>query len=312
MTFTNKIIIILSLVCRFTIGFNTRRHDSEKKIEEMRDILLTVKTTAKNHKTRVKLLLDVWAPEALEKTFLVTDKVPGDDFNLLQKLPGRVIQSYCDDSHSREDLSCKMNFELSILKNAIKNNQPPKWYCHFDDDTFLNFEALQNHLSSYPEDEPIYTGKKSISKPVQITYRSNDGTNIQSKPFHFATGGAGWCINRPMYQRLITLLSHDSDFTRISRTTGLPDDMTIGFLIESELGEQLKSVEKFHSHLEDLDQLKNPSDQITLSYAPEVFDEEPEVNGSRINTIQLPVNVHASRSDRTKLIALSHSIGQKI
>jgi len=274
-----------------------------------------VKTTAKNHKTRVKLPLDTWAPEALENTFLVTDKVPSDDFNLFQKLPGRVIQSYCSDSHSREDLSCKMNSELSILKNVVQNNKMehvPKWYCHFDDDTFLNFEALQNHLSSYPEDEPIYVGKKSISKPVKITYRSNNGQTIQSKPFIFATGGAGWCINRQMYQRLLKLLSNDSEFTRVSRTTGLPDDMTIGFLIESELGEKLKSVEKFHSHLEDLNQIKNPSDQITLSYAPEVFDDEPEVTGSRMNTIQLPDNVHSSRSDRTKLIALSHSIGQKL
>ena len=65
MTFTNKI-IFLGLVFGFTNGFNTRRHDSEKKIEEIRDILFTVKTTAKNHKTRVKLLLDTWAPEALE------------------------------------------------------------------------------------------------------------------------------------------------------------------------------------------------------------------------------------------------------
>ena len=65
MTFTNKI-IFLGLVFGFTNGFNTRRHDSVKKIEEIRDILFTVKTTAKNHKTRVKLLLDTWAPEALE------------------------------------------------------------------------------------------------------------------------------------------------------------------------------------------------------------------------------------------------------
>ena len=65
MIFTNKI-IFLGLVLGFTNGFNTRRHDSEKKIEEIRDILLSVKTTAKNHKTRVKLLLDTWAPEALQ------------------------------------------------------------------------------------------------------------------------------------------------------------------------------------------------------------------------------------------------------
>ena len=158
-----------------------------------------------------------------------------------------------------------MNSELSVLKKIVENSQiehVPKWYCHFDDDTFLNFEALQNRLSSYPEDYPIYVGKKSISKPVKITYRSINGENIQSKPFNFATGGAGWCINRPMYQRLLNLLSNDSEFTRVSRTTGLPDDMTIGFLIESELGEELKNDEKFHSHLEYLNQIKNPSDQV--------------------------------------------------
>ena len=159
-----------------------------------------------------------------------------------------------------------MNSELSVLKNIVENNQEqaPKWYCHFDDDTFLNFEALQNHLSTYAEEKPIYVGKKSISKPVKITYTSNNEKTIQSKPFNFATGGAGWCINRPMYQRLLNLLSNDSEFSRVSRTTGLPDDMTIGFLIESELGEKLESVEKFHSHLENLNQIKNPSDQVEI------------------------------------------------
>ena len=50
-------------------AFNVRRHTEAieaKENSEDRDILLTVKTTAKNHKTRVKLLLDTWSQEALQ------------------------------------------------------------------------------------------------------------------------------------------------------------------------------------------------------------------------------------------------------
>ena len=34
--------------------------------EEVREILLSVKTTKKFHKTRLNLLLETWSPEALE------------------------------------------------------------------------------------------------------------------------------------------------------------------------------------------------------------------------------------------------------
>ena len=63
---------LLFILTSSAFAFNVRRHTEAieateaKENSEVRDILLTVKTTAKNHKTRVKLLLDTWSQEALQ------------------------------------------------------------------------------------------------------------------------------------------------------------------------------------------------------------------------------------------------------
>jgi len=46
-----------------------------------------------------------------------------------------------------------------------------RWFCHVDDDTYLNVVALVKLLRQYPHYEDWYIGKPSISKPLTSRIR---------------------------------------------------------------------------------------------------------------------------------------------
>jgi len=46
-----------------------------------------------------------------------------------------------------------------------------RWFCHMDDDTYLNVVALVKLLRLYPHYEDWYIGKLSTSKPLTVTSR---------------------------------------------------------------------------------------------------------------------------------------------
>lgn len=41
-----------------------------------------------------------------------------------------------------------------------------RWFCHVDDDNYVNPEALLALLSAFPQDADIYVGKPSLDKPI--------------------------------------------------------------------------------------------------------------------------------------------------
>lgn len=41
-----------------------------------------------------------------------------------------------------------------------------RWFCHVDDDNYLNPEALLSLLSGFPQDGDVYVGRPSLDKPI--------------------------------------------------------------------------------------------------------------------------------------------------
>ena len=140
----------------------------------------------------------------------------------------------------REALSCKQEAELEMMFQ-----HKAKWSCHFDDDSFVNFKNLREVLASYDESKLTYLGRKSTQHPVSI---ETDGTRGE---FYFGTGGAGWCISQPLLLEMKRILMKKS-FTSISSLIGLPDDVTIGFIINQLIGVELINDTRFNSHLNHL------------------------------------------------------------
>ncbi|XP_029102763.1 beta-1,3-N-acetylglucosaminyltransferase manic fringe isoform X2 [Scleropages formosus] len=141
-----------------------------------------------------------------------------------------------------------------------------KWLCHVDDDNYVNPRVLLSLLSAFPPDSDIYVGKPSLDRPIRAhELLSNNKT--REVEFWFATGGAGFCLSRRLAHKMAPWASGPR-FEQTSAVIRLPDDCTVGFIVERRLGIPMVHSPLFHSHLENL-QLLSPSQiplQVTLSY----------------------------------------------
>uniref|UniRef100_A0A7M4FGG9 LFNG O-fucosylpeptide 3-beta-N-acetylglucosaminyltransferase n=1 Tax=Crocodylus porosus TaxID=8502 RepID=A0A7M4FGG9_CROPO len=174
---------------------------------------------------------------------------------------GNVINTNCSAAHSRQALSCKMAVEYDKFIESGR-----KWFCHVDDDNYVNVQMLVKLLSSYPHTQDIYIGKPSLDRPIQATERISEN-KMHPVHFWFATGGAGFCISRGLALKMSPWAS-GGHFMNTAEKIRLPDDCTIGYIIESVLGVKLIRSNLFHSHLENLHQVPKTEihKQVTLSY----------------------------------------------
>ncbi|KAM9098840.1 beta-1,3-N-acetylglucosaminyltransferase lunatic fringe [Sarcophilus harrisii] len=222
-----------------------------------RDVFIAVKTTKKFHRSRLDLLMDTWISRNKEMTFIFTD---GED-EVLKQHTGNVINTNCSAAHSRQALSCKMAVEYDKFIESGR-----KWFCHVDDDNYVNVPMLVKLLSSYPHTQDVYIGKPSLDRPIQATERISEN-KMRPVHFWFATGGAGFCISRGLALKMSPWAS-GGHFMNTAEKIRLPDDCTIGYIIESVLGVRLIRSNLFHSHLENLQQVPKSElhKQVTLSY----------------------------------------------
>lgn len=222
------------------------------------DIFIAVKTTKKFHQSRLNLLLDTWISRNVQQTYIFTD---GEDEELKKKMGSHAINTNCSAAHSRQALSCKMAVEYDKFIESGK-----KWFCHVDDDNYVNVRTLVKHLSQYPHTQDMYIGKPSLDRPIEATERLGDN-KMKPVNFWFATGGAGFCVSRGLALKMSPWAS-GGHFMNTAEKIRLPDDCTVGYIIESVLGVPLTRSNLFHSHLENLQQVPQSdiNKQITLSY----------------------------------------------
>uniref|UniRef100_A0A3P9KAV5 Beta-1,3-N-acetylglucosaminyltransferase n=1 Tax=Oryzias latipes TaxID=8090 RepID=A0A3P9KAV5_ORYLA len=222
------------------------------------DVFIAVKTTKKFHQSRLKLLLDTWISRNAQQTYVFTD---GEDEELKKKIGSHAVNTNCSAAHSRQALSCKMAVEYDKFIESGK-----KWFCHVDDDNYVNVRALVKHLSQYQHTQDMYIGKPSLDRPIEATERLGDN-KMKPVNFWFATGGAGFCVSRGLALKMSPWAS-GGHFMNTAEKIRLPDDCTIGYIIESVLGVRLTRSNLFHSHLENLQQVTRSEipKQITLSY----------------------------------------------
>ncbi|XP_004571340.1 beta-1,3-N-acetylglucosaminyltransferase manic fringe [Maylandia zebra] len=241
----------------------------ELKVE---DVYIAVKTTGRFHKTRLALLLETWISRTKAHTFIFTDT---EDVDLTSEGYNMVVTD-CQSDHSQQALSCKMSAEYDGFMASNK-----RWFCHVDDDNYVNPEALLSLLSAFPQEGDIYVGKPSLDKPI-TAHELLEGNATREVQFWFATGGAGFCLSRRLAEKMAPWAS-GSQFMRTSAKIRLPDDCTVGFIVEKRLGISMVHCPLFHSHLENLLLISQRSipQQVTLSYG--IFENKMnsiEVKGS--------------------------------
>lgn len=237
---------------------DTKRDSAPAEDITANDIFIAVKTTKKFHQSRLNLLLDTWISRHMQQTYIFTD---GEDEELKKKMGSHAINTNCSAAHSRQALSCKMAVEYDKFIESRK-----KWFCHVDDDNYVNVRTLVKHLSQYTHTQDMYIGKPSLDRPIEATERLGDN-KMKPVNFWFATGGAGFCVSRGLALKMSPWAS-GGHFINTAEKIRLPDDCTIGYIIESVLGVPLTRSNLFHSHLENLQQVSRQDihKQITLSY----------------------------------------------
>lgn len=62
----------------------------------------------------------------------------------------------------------------------------PRWFCHVDDDNYVNVRALLRLLGSYPHTQDVYLGKPSLDRPIQATERVSEN-KVVSVPLPHAS-----------------------------------------------------------------------------------------------------------------------------
>ncbi|XP_029060898.1 beta-1,3-N-acetylglucosaminyltransferase manic fringe isoform X1 [Monodon monoceros] len=156
---------------------------------QLHDVFIAVKTTRAFHRSRLELLLDTWVSRTREQTFIFTDSL---DEGLQERLGSHLVVTNCSAEHSHPALSCKMAAEFdAFLASGLR------WFCHVDDDNYLNPRALLKLLKSFPWTRDVYIGRPSLNRPIHASEpQPNNRTRLVQ--FWFATGGAGFCINRKL------------------------------------------------------------------------------------------------------------------
>ncbi|XP_034397040.1 beta-1,3-N-acetylglucosaminyltransferase lunatic fringe-like [Cyclopterus lumpus] len=220
------------------------------------DLFIAVKSTGRYHRQRLDLLLDTWISRNMQQTFVFTD---GEDEKLRKRMGAHLINTNCSAAHNRQALSCKMALEYDTF---IKSGR--KWFCHVDDDNYVNVGSLLKLLSQYAHAQDVYIGRPSLERPIEATERLG-ATQTKQVRFWFATGGAGFCLSHGLALKMKPWAS-DGAFMATAEHIRLPDDCTVGYIAEALLGVSLIRSPLFHSHLENLGLVSDIHNQVTLSY----------------------------------------------
>ncbi|KAM4664296.1 beta-1,3-N-acetylglucosaminyltransferase radical fringe [Discoglossus pictus] len=247
-----------SVDVKSALGAGSEDQPLVRETLQIKDIFIAVKTTKKYHRSRLDLLLQTWISQAKEQTFIFTD---WEDQELRQKAGNQMVNTNCSAVHTRQALCCKMAVEYDKFVLSAK-----KWFCHLDDDNYLNLKALLDLLSEFSHSTDVYVGRPSLDHPVETLDRVKADGSVSLK-FWFATGGAGFCISRGLALKMSPWASM-GNFISTAERIRLPDDCTIGYIIEGLLEVKLRHSNLFHSHLENLQKLPLDSllKQVTLSY----------------------------------------------
>ncbi|XP_039747304.1 LOW QUALITY PROTEIN: fringe glycosyltransferase [Pararge aegeria] len=221
------------------------------------DIFISVKTTKFYQYSRLPIILKTWFQLAKKQTWFFTDT---DNPRHQNQTNGHMVNTKCSASHQLKHLCCKMSVEYDHFLESGK-----KWFCHFDDDNYVNVPRLLAVLQKYNHQEDWYLGKTSVNKPVDMFKKP---TNQLLYTFWFATGGAGICLSRSLALKMLPIAS-GGRFISICESIRFPDDVTLGYIIEHLMEKNLTRLPELHSHLEQM-KLLNPEtfrDQISFSYS---------------------------------------------
>lgn len=228
------------------------------------DVFISVKTSKNLVATRLPIILKTWFQLAKKQTWFFTDE---EDMKLQNQTYGHMIHTNCSSQSNRDGLHCKIEMEYKYYIRSDK-----KWFCHFDDDNYVNVPRLIAVLREYNYNQDWYLGKRSSFCPMRLAYSYLNYTRrgVYDNVFWFANGGAGFCISKALALKIYSIVAMNA-FDDVCGALKLNDDVCIGFLIDYVTRRKvtLTQVPEFHSRVEVMKKLSKDyfHKQITFSYS---------------------------------------------
>ncbi|XP_078495983.1 beta-1,3-N-acetylglucosaminyltransferase lunatic fringe-like [Ciona intestinalis] len=218
------------------------------------DIFITVRTSKKFHESRLGPIIKTWFNLAKKQTYIITD---GDDDKLNETTEGHVINTHCGHGYNRQDLSCKVGTEYDTYMASGK-----KWWCRFDDDTYVNPPRTVHLVNGYNWTQDICIGKLSVPS-FTARYRA------RSEVYKFPHGGAGCCISKSLAFKIKPWCGREK-LGVIAKEASINDDCALGFIITNRLKINLKLTDLLHSTRESLKDLNTDTlhEQVSIGQAP--------------------------------------------
>lgn len=199
------------------------------------DIVFTVKT-GRSLEHRLNEIILTWFRIFPKNVFFITDSA-----SIQLKIRAgykAVVETSCLTGHGIYGLNCKMEAEF---RTYIEQGRP-KWWCHLDDDNYVNDDVILRLLNRYdPDKEDIYIGRASLTTPISVGYDNKD------VPAWFGTGGAGFCISRKLANKMEKLVIN-KQFEKLGAKIQAADDVTIGFIVNHLLDVAFINSPLFVSH----------------------------------------------------------------
>uniref|UniRef100_A0A914QAF6 Fringe n=1 Tax=Panagrolaimus davidi TaxID=227884 RepID=A0A914QAF6_9BILA len=172
-----------------------------------------MKTTYRNHATRISQIIDTWYKLSPENIYIITDAF---DPQLNQTIYEHLITTNCGSNHDPGSLKCKLNQELWVM---LKRNA--SWSCHVDDDNYVNIPKLEELLKEFDPRIPYYLGRTATQNPTEINGRT----------FWFAIGGTAVCISNAALKMMEPIIISEEKYHKYTSHDKLADDMAIGYIM---------------------------------------------------------------------------------
>ena len=217
-------------------------------------VFISVLTATKFHDARLSRMFVSWMQTVEPKQLhIITDGKHDMWTQALANAGITVIFSNCprDRRKSRRMMCCKGGTQFEQWYRAKEAGEVYKWYCHFDDDVYVNTRALYELVERYNAEKDHYLGNwkqmsaRAYHNKDRISQERASGLSKYSErkrdDYRYANGPA-YCISASLMVRLEKYLRGKNFEENCIKADVDMDDILPGLIIEGVLGVEITHV----------------------------------------------------------------------
>jgi len=217
--------------------------------ESSSDVFVTMKTAGAHGESRLSLAFITWMQTIDPKNVrIITDTASGKWFSAAKTRGIGVIETDCPRGHGQTDLCCKSGTEFEQYYLARDRGENYKWFCHIDDDVYVNIPNLVKKLHSYNPSDKRYVGYwlTNLWGSGRMTNGNYDNFPHVRRGYYYGDGPC-YCMSAPLMDAGEKYYRGKDAFVSACNKANLPDDDTVGLINDAVLDVPLTHVQEFNN-----------------------------------------------------------------